>query len=135
MKPPTNRIQRIHSSLLRQRGSTAPGMHIVLLAEPDAALLEKLANANIDPEALLNGQRPASLRSTPGLPHGPLLVLDAEQLPVELLPPPAPIALALAVLALSSDTLYDHRRPLVLTTTRLRRRIVLCQPHRYHDVL
>jgi hypothetical protein len=74
------------------------------------------------------------LRQVSGLPARPMLVLDAATLPADLLPVAADPELALALLALSSDVLYDPRRPIIITAARMARRIVLCEPHRYHEV-
>jgi hypothetical protein len=134
MRPPWNRIQHLQSSLLRAPYSGLPGLQPLLLAEWPAA---QLAGAHDDLYRMLPNairQNAELLRQVSGLPARPMLVLDAATLPADLLPVAADPELALALLALSSDVLYDPRRPIIITAARMARRIVLCEPHRYHEV-
>jgi hypothetical protein len=61
-----------------------------------------------------------------------MLVLDAAKVPAGLLPPPAPLELAVALLACSGSRMYDPRRPALPTRSRLIRSIVLLQPRTSH---
>jgi hypothetical protein len=128
MRPPFNRHQQICSSLLRKAGSTIPGLRVLLHAAlPTEKNMDLLAR--IPPPFL---EDPEQLRQLAGMPAHTLLVLEADAIPPDLLPPPAPLELSIALLACSGSLLYDPRRPVVLTHARLHRRIVLLQPHRYH---
>lgn len=128
MKPPYNRTQQLSSTLLRPAGAKDPGLHVVLHA---TLCLDKEDDPFTKVPAALVAD-PAQLRQLPGLPGKAMLVLDADKVPAELLPPPAPLELAVALLACSGNRVYDPRRPALLTRSRLMRSIVLLQPHTTH---
>jgi hypothetical protein len=128
MKPPYNRKQQLSSTLLRSAGAKDAGLHVVLYAT--LGLMEKDDPFTTVPPAL--AEDPAQLLHVPGLPGKAMLVLDAAKVPAGLLPPPAPLELAVALLACSGSRMYDPRRPALPTRSRLMRSIVLLQPRTSH---
>ena len=128
MKPPYNRKQQLSSTLLRSAGAKDAGLHVVLYAT--LGLMEEDDPFTKVPPAL--AEDPAQLLHVPGLPGKAMLVLDAAKVPAGLLPPPAPLELAVALLACSGSRMYDPRRPALPTRSRLMRSIVLLQPRTSH---
>jgi hypothetical protein len=128
MKPPYNRKQQLSSTLLRSAGAKDAGLHVVLYAT--LGLMEEDDPFTKMPPAL--AENAAQLLHVPGLPGKAMLVLDAAKVPAGLLPPPAPLELAVALLACSGSRMYDPRRPALPTRSRLIRSIVLLQPRTSH---
>ncbi|HMN06759.1 MAG TPA: hypothetical protein PKD45_13640 [Flavobacteriales bacterium] len=124
--------QRIESSLLQPLGSDAPGMCMVFRAELGQHVLKTLDL----PEGLrrLWDGDLEQLREVAGLPDRPMLVIPGDRVHRSLWPRVAPLRLSLALLALSSPFVYDPARPVVFTKARLQRRIILCVPHRFHEL-
>lgn len=128
MKPPYNRKQQLSSTLLRSAGAKDAGLHVVLYAT--LGLMEEDDPFTTMPPAL--AEDPAQLLHVPGLPGKAMLVLEAAKVPAGLLPPPAPLELAVALLACSGSRMYDPRRPALPTRSRLMRSIVLLQHRTSH---
>jgi len=128
MRPPYNRKQQLSSTLLRPAGAKDAGLYVVLYAT--LGLMEEADPFTKVPPAL--AEDATQLLHVPGLPDKAMLVLDASKVPARSLPPPAPLELAVALLACSGSRMYDPRRPALPTRSRLMRSIVLLQPRTSH---